>query len=234
MLKAQPIREAGTKAVRPQDAATVIIWRRNNNHAEVLMGERSREHKFLPQRYVFPGGRVDNNDSRVRTATELSVPVTAQLGRTTRRGRAKSIAIAAIRETFEETGLIIGGEDPSPHRPSPKGWEKFFSAGYAPALDRLEYIARAVTPVFRPIRFDARFFMIHADYVVGDLKSSGELENLEWIPFHETQRFELAIVTRNVLSYAEGIIKAPKLQSPRRKIPYFKHLNGCHHQKIMQ
>ena len=234
MLQAQSVRESGAKAVRPHDAATIIIWRRNKNYTEVLMGERSPEHKFLPQRYVFPGGRVDTNDSRIRTATELSVAVKTQLGRTTRRGRAKSIAIAAIRETFEETGLIIGGEDPLPHRPSPQGWEGFFSAGYAPALDRLEYIARAVTPVFRPIRFDARFFMIHADYVVGDLKSSCELENLKWIPVPETQAFELAIVTRNVLSYAQGIIEAPKLQSPQRKIPYFKHLSGGRHQKIMQ
>ncbi len=234
MLQLQPVREEGTKAVQPHDAATIIIWRKTKSHAEVLMGERSREHKFLPQRYVFPGGRVDSNDYRVRTATELSAAVKAQLGRTTRKGRAKSIAIAAIRETFEETGLIVGGKDPLPHRPSPHGWERFFSSGYAPALDRLEYIARAITPVFRPIRFDARFFMVHADYVVGDLRGSGELENLEWIPIQETQAFELAIVTRNVLSYAEGIISAPIPQSPRRKIPYFKHLTGGRHRKIMQ
>ena len=234
MLLSQPIREKGTGAVRPHDAATIILWRKTSRHAEVLMGERSREHKFLPHRYVFPGGRVDTNDNRVRTATELSVAVSAQLGRTTRRGRAKSIAIAAIRETFEETGLIIGGRDPFPHRPSPRGWERFFLAGFAPALDRLEYIARAITPVFRPIRFDARFFMVHADHVSGDLRGSGELENLDWIPIHKTKAFELAIVTRNVLSYAEGIIAAPISQSPGRKIPYFKHLTGGRHQKIMQ
>jgi len=230
----QPVRKEGEKAVRPKDAATIIIWRKQQRWVEVLMGERHRAHKFLPHRYVFPGGRVDPQDARIRAASEMSPAVNAQLSRTTRKGRARSIAIAAIRETFEETGLIIGAEDPRPHRPPPGGWERFFDAGFAPALDRLEYIARAVTPVFRPIRFDARFFMVHANEVVGDLQGSGELQNLDWIPIRETQEFELANVTRNILSYAEKLITKPPRQSASRRIPYFKHLAGGRHQLMMQ
>lgn len=229
----QPERAAGEKAVRPWDAATIIIWRRNRRRIEVLMGERHRAHRFLPHRYVFPGGRVDPADARVRAGSELEPAVAAQLSRTTRNGRARSIGIAAIRETFEETGLIIGANDPLPHRPPPRGWETFFGEGYAPALDRLEYIARAITPIFRPIRFDARFFMVEAQGVVGDLQGSGELENLDWIPIKETQDFELALVTRNVLAYAESLILEPPRQSESRKIPFFKHFRGGH-QKIFQ
>lgn len=228
-LPPQPVREEGAKAVRPWDAATIIIWRKRGRTIEVLMGERHRAHKFLPQRYVFPGGRVDTNDARVRSGSDLTRAVSTQLGRTTRNGRARSIGIAAIRETFEETGLIIGAADPLPHRPPPKGWETFFEAGYAPALDRLHYIARAITPVFRPMRFDARFFMVEAGDVVGDLQGSGELENLEWIPIRETRNFELALVTQNILNYAEGLIKDPPRQTPGRKIPFFKHYGGGHH-----
>ena len=106
--------------------------------------------------------------------------------------------------------------------------------GYAPALDRLEYIARAITPVFRPLRFDARFFLVESKGVVGDLQGSGELENLDWIPIRETQEFELANVTRNVLSYAEKLIEEPPRQSKSRKIPYFKHLQGGRHTLILQ
>ncbi|NBP72738.1 MAG: NUDIX domain-containing protein [Alphaproteobacteria bacterium] len=230
----QPVREEGAKAVRPSDAATIIIWRKQRRRAEVLMGERHRAHKFLPHRYVFPGGRVDGQDARIRTASEMHPAVEAQLARTTPQGRGRSIAVAAIRETFEETGLIIGEPDPLPHRPPPKGWDRFFGAGYAPALDRLEYIARAVTPVFRPMRFDARFFMVEAEGVVGDLQGSGELENLDWIPIEETQEFELANVTRNVLAYAEKLIEEPPRQSVSRKIPYFKHLRGGRHVLVMQ
>ncbi|MFT5487286.1 MAG: 8-oxo-dGTP pyrophosphatase MutT (NUDIX family) [Paracoccaceae bacterium] len=232
-LPPQPEREEGVKAVRPWDASTIIIWRKQGRRIEVLMGERHRAHKFLPHRYVFPGGRVDPSDGRVRSGSDMVPAVASQLSRTSRNGRARSIAIAAIRETFEETGLIIGADDPLPHRPPPNGWETFFGEGYAPALDRLDYIARAITPVFRPMRFDARFFMVEAGDVVGDLQGSGELENLDWIPIKDTQDFELAMVTRNVLSYAESLILEPPRQSASRKIPYFKHFRGGH-LKIMQ
>jgi len=232
-LPPQPVREEGTKAVRPRDAATIIIWRKRGRRIEVLMGERHRAHKFLPHRYVFPGGRVDAGDARVRAGSEMAPAVAAQLARTTRNGRARSIAIAAIRETFEETGLIIGTDDPLPHRPPPLGWDRFFGAGFAPALNRLDYIARAITPVFRPMRFDARFFMVEAGGIGGDLQGSGELENLDWIPIKETQNFELAMVTQNILSYAEDLIKNPPRQSASRQIPFFKHYGGGHH-LIMQ
>jgi 8-oxo-dGTP pyrophosphatase MutT (NUDIX family) len=197
------------------------------------MGKRHRAHKFLPQRYVFPGGRVDPEDARVRSGSEMTEAVSEQLSRTTRKGRARSIAIAAIRETFEETGLVIGDADPLPHRPPPKGWEKFFEKGYAPALGRLFYVARAITPVFRPMRFDARFFMVEAGGAVGELKGSGELEYLEWIPIRETLNFEIPAVTQNVLKYAEELMKDPPEQVGGRKIPFFKHYRGGHH-LIMQ
>lgn len=230
----QPVREGGTPAVRPRDAATIIIWRHRGRRVEVLMGERHKAHKFMPQRYVFPGGRVDAHDARIRAASEMRDPVAAQLARTTRRGRARSIAVAAIRETFEETGLIIGASDPAPARLPPQGWERFFEVGFAPALDRLDYVARAITPPFRPMRFDARFFMVNARDTVGDLEGSGELENLDWIPIRETRDFELANVTRNILAYAEELIREPPPQSAARRIPYFRHLAGGRHALIFQ
>ncbi|PPR09824.1 MAG: hypothetical protein CFH41_02207 [Alphaproteobacteria bacterium MarineAlpha11_Bin1] len=198
------------------------------------MGQRHPDHKFLPRRYVFPGGRVDGQDGRIRSASEMHPAVAAQLARTAPRGRGRSIAVAAIRETFEETGLIIGEPDPLPHRPSPKGWESFFGEGYAPALHRLEYIARAITPVFRPMRFDARFFLINAECVVGNLQGSGELEHLDWIPIVNTGAFELANVTRNILAYAESLIEEPPTQSQNRRIPYFKHLREGGHTLVLQ
>lgn len=229
-----PVREAGTLAPRPKDAATIIIWRRRGKRFEVLMGERHRAHSFMPERYVFPGGRVDAYDARVRSATEMAPAAAAQLGRTAPRGRARSIAIAAIRETFEETGLIIGAPDRLPHRPPPAGWETFFGEGFAPALDRLYYVARAITPPFRPVRFDARFFMVEAGDTVGTLVGSGELEKLDWIPIRETQDFELANVTRRVLEYAEEVLRDPPPETAARKVPYFRHTLGGGHTKIFQ
>ena len=113
-------------------------------------------------------------------------------------------------------------------------WEKFFGLGYAPALEQLEYIARAITPVFRPMRFDARFFLMHSDEVIGNIEGSGELEKLAWIPVNDTQMFELANVTRKILAYAEVLIEDPVRQTARRKIPYFKHLPNGGHLIVMQ
>ena len=229
-----PVREPGTYAPRPKDAATIIIWRKRGRAFEVLMGERHRAHKFMPERYVFPGGRVDASDARIRSASDMSHATAAQLARTTQRGRGRSIAIAAIRETFEETGLIIGGTDPLPHRPAPPGWELFFGEGFAPALDRLYYVARAITPHFRPVRFDARFFMVEAKDTIGTLQGSGELEKLEWIPIRETHGFELANVTRRALEYAEEMLRLPQGDSPLRKVPYFRHVKGGTHERVFQ
>ena len=65
----QPVKAPGTRAVRPKDAATLIIYRQRRGAVEVLMGQRHRKHKFLPERYVFPGGR------RARSSTSSSTRV---------------------------------------------------------------------------------------------------------------------------------------------------------------
>ena len=84
------------------------------------MGERHRKHKFLPQRYVFPGGRVDTEDSRVRYATPIRGDVEELLIRRTTTARARALVAAAIRETYEETGLTLGKTDPDPTKNVPK------------------------------------------------------------------------------------------------------------------
>lgn len=225
-----PVRAGGTRAPRPRDAASVVIWRRGRNGPEVLMGKRHSGHSFMPQRHVFPGGRVDPRDFAVRTATELDTVAAGQLARTTRRGR--SIAIAAVRETFEEAGLMIGDEDPLPHRPVPRGWEPFFAAGLAPRLDCLRYVARAVTPHFRPVRFDARFFMINAADARGQVRGSGELEDLDWIPAGDVGGLELALVTRAVLDHCSELLRSGSMST--ELVPFFKHVPGGAHARIYQ
>lgn len=227
-----PVRDPGTQAPRPRDAASVVIWRRWRNTTQVLMGKRHSGHSFMPQRHVFPGGRVDGHDARVRSATEMTPTVAGQLARTTPRGRGRSIAVAAVRETFEETGLVIGAKDPRPHRPPPRGWQPFFATGMAPRLDCLLYIARAITPSFRPVRFDARFFMVNAAHVQGKVRGSGELEDLDWISLGNTGDLELAQVTRAILDYAAELLSG-RAQTAE-KIPFFKHVPGDIHTRIYQ
>ncbi len=133
-----------------------------------------------------------------------------------------------MRETFEETGLIIGAPDPAPGRRVPPGWQAFFETGMAPALEDLEYIARAVTPTIRPVRFNARFFMIHTRHVTGELAGSGELVDLRWFPIGEARELEMPMITRKILFHIEDLINSPPPPDPDRAIPYFKHMGDFH------
>src|SRR5690554_7749241 len=76
----QEYREATQgKAVLPRDAATLIIVRRDSATPQVLMCQRHANHKFMPNKFVFPGGRVDRADSRIRPAEEPRDPVARRL-----------------------------------------------------------------------------------------------------------------------------------------------------------
>ena len=217
-----PVRAPGEPLARPRDAATLIVYRENAGVLEVLMGERHAWHRFMPNRYVFPGGRIDARDSRVRCATPLAPATAARLGRKLRPARARAMAVAAIRETFEETGLIVGARDPLPGRPPPRGWEGFFGAGFAPALGALSYIARAVTPSIRPVRFNARFFVVAHTHVTGEVRESGELLGLKWFTVERALELELAQITRRVLRHFGASFDSARGGAADGPVPYFK------------
>ena len=217
-----PVRAPGEPLARPRDAATLIVYRENAGVLEVLMGERHAWHRFMPNRYVFPGGRIDARDSRVRCATPLAPATAARLGRKLRPARARAMAVAAIRETFEETGLIVGARDPLPGRPPPRGWEGFFGAGSAPALGALSYIARAVTPSIRPVRFNARFFVVAHTHVTGEVRESGELLGLKWFTVEQALELELAQITRRVLRHFGASFDSARGGAADGPVPYFK------------
>lgn len=229
----QPVKEPGAKAVRPKDAATLIIYRQRRNKLEVLMGRRHRKHKFLPQRYVFPGGRVDPQDSKVRSATPIRDDVAKLLTRRATPARARGIIAAAVRETFEEAGLIIGKPDPEPGRSAPANWRLFFDTGMAPSFEQLTYVARAVTPPWRPMRFNARFFMVDNKYVAGELGGDGELLDLTYVPIKDTRELELPLITTRVLEMAEDLALHPPAPGELKTVTFFKH-NGSFHDMIME
>lgn len=168
------------KPVKPRDAATLILVRGGR---EVMMGQRSKGHVFMPDKWVFPGGRVDPHDSRAPAATELTPETEAllKLGGVVRRPP-RAFALAATRETLEETGLILGGSE-------------------GPALDKLTYVARAITPPYRPRRFDARFFLADAEQVLASFEpvAGEELLHTKWFSLEEAEALDLPSITRFVL-----------------------------------
>ncbi len=195
------------------------------------MGQRHRSHKFLPQRYVFPGGRVDPTDARVRAGTPIAGEVEELLTRTATPARARALMAAAVRETFEEAGLTIGVPDPEPGRPVPGNWRPFFDLGLAPSFEHIDYVARAVTPHWRTIRFNARFFMVDHRHVSGDLAGSGELLDLTYVPLPETADLELSLVTLRVLQLVEDLARHPPAPGARRQVINFHH-NGVAHDML--
>ena len=224
----QEFRESSAgRAVRPRDAATLILVRNDGASPQVLMGQRHANHKFMPNKFVFPGGRVDPADSRVRPAQDLRDDV-AKLLKDRMRGtpsdnRARALAMAAIRETFEETGLAIGRLIDTPQRSKQKDWNEYFALGVSPALNALDFIARAITPPYRTRRFDTRFFITDAEHIHGDpsaVKGSGELQGLHWITIRDAQDLDLPNITRTILAEIDERLRLSLAEQRARPVPF--------------
>lgn len=186
---------------KPALAASLILTRKRQSGAvEVLFGRRSGGHVFMPQKYVFPGGRVDRADGYAPLASEPAEPVLDVLTRCMSERRARAAAAAAIRETAEETGLLIG--ETAPQTPLKGPWKPFEAAGLLPTAEPLSVVARAITPPGRARRFDAWFFHAEETCVSArvDPVSSGELEDIRWVALDEAHTIDLPIITRFVLA----------------------------------
>jgi 8-oxo-dGTP pyrophosphatase MutT (NUDIX family) len=214
-------RPAAMKRVRPRDAATLVLIRRDGPVPTVLMGRRHGGHDFMPDKWVFPGGRVDRADFRVPAASELRPSVAARLERTAAPARARALALAAVRETFEEAGLLLAR--PGAARPAAGPWREFLGLGALPDLAALDFIARAVTPPNSPKRFDARFFLAEADRLLSLERAPdcGELDEIAWVGLDEALTLDLPSVTRFVLREIPH-----RLADPGRPAPSLCFLNG--------
>ncbi len=215
------------RSPRPRDAATLILLRHGDGEPQVLLGQRHSSHAFMPNRYVFPGGRVDRHDHLVRPASQLRPDVKRRLERSATPARAKALAIAAVRETFEETGLMLGAPRAKGAGPPGNGepWDAFAVQGMGPALDVLDYVFRAVTPPKRPRRFNARFFIADAKHALGELRSNGELVDLKWVGLRDAQALPIPQVTHLVLDMVGEQIKRPPADGDR-PVPRFQTIHG--------
>lgn len=206
-------RDLSSPYVRPKDAATLILVDRSGRAPKVLLGKRHHGHKFMPGKFVFPGGRVDPVDRRMPFARPLDPHAEAQLMKRLQRAsaaKARAFALAAIRETFEETGLLLGvrGEVAVP---VPRGpWSAFAQAGFLPDLGTLHFIGRAITPPGRPRRFDTRFFTMDATAIAHRIEGmtgpDAELVELVWMTLAEAKQLDMAAVTGVMLEELDARI----------------------------
>lgn len=214
-----------TGALRPKDAATLILVRHDSSAPRVLMGRRHQNMAFMAGKFVFPGGRVDPGDQRVMVQSDLRADVLERLTKGASPARARGLALAAIRETFEETGIILGERSEKLPRTKTGAWQRFFAHGLMPRLDRLEFIARAITPPNRTRRFDARFFMADAAAIGHELNAAESDELLEacWLTFDEARGQDLPTITRRMIDEVEARVTRP---GQARPVPFFRFRNN--------
>jgi len=213
-----------TPALRPRDAATLILLDRKGGKINVLMGRRHSKHVFMAGRFVFPGGRTDPTDGRIPVAAALhpSEFEKLYLARMTE-SRVRAIAMSAVRETYEEAGLLIGKKG-SFHAPN-ASWQGFADHGVQPALDALRYIGRAITPPGRVRRFDTRFFAVWREAVAmaaPEGPPTDELEEQVWLPIENARQLEIPPITRTILNDLEQRLSSdPELRPGAQQVPFY-------------
>ncbi len=215
-----------------RDAATIVLVRGANGsaaggaaggNAQVLMGQRGAKAVFMPNKFVFPGGAIDPDDSLIDLATPLDAAERRRLTAqpvTEAAPPPEAMIAAAIRELWEEAGLMLGTPG-AWQGPLPDDWVAFAAAGLRPAPDALRFVFRAITPPGRTRRFDARFFLADASAIAADLDDFShaceELSHLHWIGLDEARGLDLPFVTEVVLAEATAVLRAGRIDS----VPFF-------------
>lgn len=173
-----------------RSAATVVLWRESPGGPQVLMGQRGEGAVFMPSKFVFPGGRVDEEDHGAARSGFLAPECARRLTLMVSSDAPGPdvLVAAALRELTEETGLNLAAmEHPS-----------------------LRFIFRAITPPGRTRRFDARFLLAHAESLDDNREdfslASGELAHLRWLALPDARALDLPFITEVVLAEVAALV----------------------------
>jgi 8-oxo-dGTP pyrophosphatase MutT (NUDIX family) len=222
----------GHPNLTPKDASTLILLDRSGPSPKVLMGKRHQRHTFLPGAFVFPGGSVDTEDRDMPVAVPLDPRAEKKLMQHVRRPSvqmARGLALAAIRETFEETGLLLGRKGDNAPAALDGPWQAFAEAGIHPDLSSMHFIARAITPPRRKRRYDTRFFTADVSAIAhkidGKVGADFELTELVWLPLAGIkEKIELLAISEIVLLDLQRQIEAGF--SHDLPVPFYRVLHG--------
>lgn len=209
---------------RPRDAATLMLLENRPNGVHVLMGRRHERHAFMPGKFVFPGGATDPDDARVPVAGDLH-PDIARKFTDNRKGasRTRAIAMSAVRETYEEAGLLIGRK--GGFATAKPAWQGFVDQGVEPSLAELRYVARAITPPGRTRRFDAHFFAAWRTSVAVELPEGGptqELQELVWLTLEDARDADIPTITKTVIGEVLHRLADDPLLGPTGPVPFYR------------
>lgn len=247
MLKIEP----GREPVVPRDAATVILLRdlEGAGGFEVFFVRRHDRSGFMGGAHVFPGGKLDDADADPRLVARIRgrtpEQAAAALGEDDST-RAAALFVAAVRETFEEAGVLLAdvpaGTDLAAARARLEAGTSFAelidSLDATLRLDALVPWARWVTPEVEPRRFDARFFVARTPPDQRAAHDRHETTAADWMtPRRTLERDDAREIflppptLRNVELLAghpssAAVLAAGERARPRTICPVFKDLNG--------
>jgi 8-oxo-dGTP pyrophosphatase MutT (NUDIX family) len=208
MARRETTAAAPRSRVRPRQAASLILLREGPDGISVLMGRRGLSARFMPGFYVCPGGRVADDD-RSPWAGETGAPAAAEGNAFRRLGR------AALRETFEETSILVGvpsrTEAAAPCFPIEAA---YVAQGLSADLGLLTFIGRAITPTASPMRFDTSFFLADGTYAVGTHADGAELDDVAWHGADPDSDRAMSGVTRFMLARAVAVWRGDRAPAP--------------------
>jgi 8-oxo-dGTP pyrophosphatase MutT (NUDIX family) len=213
------------KAVRPQYAAAIILVDRSGPAPKVLLGRRNKALKFLPGKYAFPGGRLELDDKVMASVGALDDLTASRLSlhRARRAPPPRTFAVAAIRELFEETGLLAGALPTAAVKTVPPVWQAFAEHGFAPNLAPLRFLARAITPPAFPRRYDTSFFLLDASAIAhridGCVTEETELVELVWCTPEDGGKLDIPLINAMILQ--ELALRLKDDIPEQRPVPFF-------------
>ncbi len=226
-----PSNEADQSQQRVCDAASLVITKiDHNNTVCVLMGRRHPDTAFLPNKYVFPGGRFEPSDSSILPARPLSPHnqnlLMQSVAENTTPADMHALALTAIRETFEETGVVVGYCAPRQQETLPSGWQRFFDTGHCPDPSGLHFFARAITPPGRPRRYDTRFFWASATNITTRVEpTDDELDDIDWVSLEEARGRDIASITHHILADLERLTAPDQSVTNQARVPFYHYQN---------
>lgn len=206
---------------KPRDAASIIVLRGGNQNPNVLVGRRPSGARFMPNVWVFPGGAVEKDDFELVTPFSIRSDVLTRLTRTAEPDLARALAWTALREMYEETGLLLGRESTIKELPKGQARSAYYDLGLAPDLSALDYLMRACTPEFQPIRFNTRFFIADGSAISGEISQTPELEEIRWVPLANLIGMKIASITKIVIGQIQNYLKEKPEPSAERKTMFF-------------
>jgi 8-oxo-dGTP pyrophosphatase MutT (NUDIX family) len=224
--------------IEPRDAATLMLIDRSGAVPKVLLGRRHHSHKFMPGKFVFPGGRIEALDQKMPALSELHPDTEKKLLERVAQPStafARGLALAALRETAEETGLLLGEKGNEPPETPGEIWFEFAKANIYPDLGSLHFIARACTPPRRPRRFDTRFFTADASAVAhtieGVVGPDSELVELTWVPIEQAAQLDMPAITGVVLEELSARVAAGMGRD--LPVPYYYMQDGIFNRELL-